>query len=128
MARTHALAFFLLLTAVASCKKHGDDVHVLADSQAADPRTAAVTVMTSTARDTGTCVWTLRAPVRGVSEVCRDDGKRTDCVARDGDLSASFNVDRKCPDVGFACLGNTWDASFRRTNADGTCPAGSSRY
>jgi len=74
----------------------------------------------------GACVWTRAAPVRGVSEICRDDARESACVAGDGDASAHYTPGATCPAMGFACLGNAWDAAWRRTLPDGACPPGSS--
>src|ERR1019366_7928198 len=32
------------------------------------------------------CVWTPKTPIRGVSEICRDDMTTTTCIARDSDV------------------------------------------
>jgi len=86
---------------------------------------AAFVAVASCGKPRGTCVWASGGG--SAFDVCRDDATVATCVAAPDDARpAAFTPGRTCPKVGFACLGDAFDASFRRTRPDGTCPPGSS--
>jgi len=87
----------------------------------------AIVALAACKKPLGACVWTLATPVRGIAQTCRDDATRATCVAYDpAEPVPTFTPGRTCPQVGFGCLGDGFDAAYRRTNPDGTCPPGSS--
>jgi hypothetical protein len=92
-----------------------------------DPTPSVSGAATAPTTTRGVCIWTFKAPIDGLTGTCRDDATTQTCVKGDSDRSAVFMPEKKCPDVGFACLGNGFDAAYRPTNPDGTCPPGSAR-
>ena len=86
---------------------------------------AAFVAVAACGKPRGTCVWA--AGGGSAFDVCRDDATQATCVATADDARpAVFTRGQTCPKIGFACIGDAFDASFRRTRPDGTCPPRSS--